>query len=209
MRTESRLFVATAAALLLIFAVVIAPAAPRPAAGGAQAQKAELPVLVTSCGQSPGPTQFEIFLKQLNMNFALQLDAGPADLAKGRGGVPYRTLIIVTGASLKGMGAAGVSIEEEIARIQALIAAARKQNIKVIGAHVEGMKRRAQGAAPGDNSDEMSIDAVCPLSSLLIVKKEGDEDGRFTAISKDKGIPMLAYDKNLELKTVLQNLFGK
>ncbi len=209
MRIHSRLFIATAAALLLLLAVVITPAAPRPATGGAQVQKADLPVLVTSCGQSPGPTQFEIFFKQLNMNFALQLDAGPADLAKGRAGVPYKSLIIVTGASLKGMGAAGVSIEEEVARIRALIAAAKKQNIKVIGAHVEGMKRRAQGADPGDNSDEISIDAVCPFSAMLIIKKEGDEDGRFTSISKDKGIPMLAYEKNLDLKTVLQNLFSK
>ena len=40
----------------------------------------------------------------------------------------------------------------------------------------------AQGAAPGDNSDEQSIDAVCPKSQVLLVRKDGDEDGRFTAI---------------------------
>ena len=29
---------------------------------------------------------------------------------------PYKTLIVVTGASLKGMGAAGVSMKDELAR---------------------------------------------------------------------------------------------
>jgi hypothetical protein len=115
----------------------------------------------------------------------------------------------VTGASLKGMGAAGVSINDELSRIKALIAEAKRQNIKIIGAHIEGMARRAQGAAPGDNSDEISIDAVCPFASLLIIKKDGDEDGRFTTISKDKNIPMIPFEKNLDLETVIKDLFGK
>lgn len=144
------------------------------------------------------------------MDYVYKLDASAADLnAKSPGGAPIKSVIIVTGASLKGMGAAGVSIEDEIGRIQALIAAAKKQNIKVIAAHIEGMKRRAQGASPGDNSDELTIDAVCPQASLLIIKKEGDEDGRFTTISKDKKIPMISYEKNLDLQNVLKDLFGK
>ena len=141
------------------------------------------------------------------MDYVYKLDATAADLTKA--GAPFKSVIIVTGASLKGMGAAGVSIDDEIARIRALIAAAKKANIKVIGAHIEGMTRRAQGAAPGDNSDELTIDAVCPQSSLLIVKKEGDEDGRFTTISKGKNIPMISYEKNMDLENVLKDLFGK
>ena len=42
-----------------------------------------------------------------------------------------------------------------------------------------------------------------------IVKKEGDEDGRFTTISKDKNIPILLFDKNMELENVLRDLFSK
>ena len=66
------------------------------------------------------------------------------------------------GASLKGMGAAGIAIEDELSRTAALIDEARKLRIKVIGAHIEGMKRRAQGADAGDTTDEQSIDAVAP-----------------------------------------------
>ncbi len=82
-------------------------------------------------------------------------------------------------------------------------------SLMLIGSHVEGMERRAQGAAPGDNSDELSIDAVCPKSALLIVRKDGDEDGRFTTISKAGKIPLILFEKYLELKDVLKNVYGK
>ena len=207
MKTDSRLLTTTIIFALLVLSVSLSLgwAQQKTAASAAAGPKLGLPILLTSCGQSPGPTQFKVFLDQLKMDYVQKLDATPADLAK----TPFKTLIIVTGASLKGMGAAGVSIDDEINRIKALIAAARKQNVKIIGAHVEGMKRRAQGADPGDNSDEVSIDAVCPFSSLLIVKKEGDEDGRFTTISKSKNIPMISFEKNLDLANVLKELFGK
>lgn len=211
MRTPFRMcFIATTTLLLL--SLLLAPAVSQQKAGAPVfgQQKAALPVLLTSCGQSPGPTQFEIFFKRLKMDYVLSLNATPADItAKAKSGTPFKSVIIVTGASLKGMGAAGVSIEDEIARIKALIAEAKKQNVKVIGAHIEGMARRAQGAAPGDNSDELTIDAVCPFASLLIVKKEGDSDRRFTTISMGKNIPMLAYDKNMDLENILKDLFSK
>ena len=143
--------------------------------------------------------------KKAGVQYMLKLDAEAADLASKS----YKTVIVVTGASLKGMGAAGVSINEEIARVEALIAAAKKQGITVIGAHVEGMSRRAAQAAPGDNSDEMSIDAVCPKANFIIVRKDGDTDGRFTTLSKTKKVPLIAYEKNMELADVLKNVFGK
>ena len=117
-------------------------------------------------------------------------------------------MIIVTGASLKGMGAAGVSMSEELNRTAALIEEARRQGLTIIGAHVEGMARRAQGAAPGDNSDEMSIDAVMPLSDLMIVRQDGNEDRRFTVISEGTGIPLILFEKNMKLGDVLTRVFG-
>jgi hypothetical protein len=172
--------------------------------------RAELPVLVTSCGQSNGPTTIKIVLQRLKMAFDIEPLATPETLqAKAKAGTPYKSLIITMGASLKGMGAAGIEIEDELARAAALIAEARKLGVKIIGAHTEGMKRRAQGAAAGDTTDEQSIDAVAPYANILVVLKEGNADGRFTAISQAKGIPLVEYERTLDLIPALEKLFAK
>jgi len=189
---------------LAVFVAVLAAVA---AAAGAQAPAptAQAPVLLTSCGQSPGPVKVQVFLKRLGIEHEYKTDATVKDLAGKR----FKSLIVVTGSSLKGMGAAGVSITEELQRTGALIAEAKKQGVMIIGAHVEGMERRAKNAAPGDNSDEQSIDAVCPLSQVMIVRKDGDEDGRFTTISKTKKIPLVTFEKNTDLSNVLKGLYAK
>ena len=174
------------------------------------AQTAEEPVILTSYGQTRGPVRLKIFMKRLGMDFEYSLLVTAKDLTDAKeAGKPYKTLVIVTGASLKGMGAAGVSIDDELARTKGLIAEARKQGIKVIGSHIEGMARRSQGASSGDNSDEQSIDAVCPNSDFMIVKKEGDSDGRFTTISKGKDIPLILFEMNTEINDVLKKVFTK
>ena len=146
-----------------------------------------------------------MFLKRLGIEYDYKADATDKDLASKK----YKTLIIVTGASLKGMGAAGVSMKDELTRTAAIIDAAKKGGVMLIGAHIEGMARRSQGAEAGDNSDEQSIDAVCPRSQALLIRKDGDEDGRFTAIAKKQNIPMIAFEKNLEIEGVLKTLFGR
>jgi hypothetical protein len=152
----------------------------------------------------------KVILQKLGLKYELNSLATPADLkAKSEAGTPYKSLIIVMGASLKGMGAAGISIDDELKRSAELIDEARKEGIKIIGAHIEGMKRRSQGAAAGDTTDEQSIDAVAPNSDLLIINKEGDSDGRFTAISRARNIPIIVVEKNLDLLTELGKLFGK
>jgi hypothetical protein len=181
-----------------------------PLAAQAPAPTAQLPVLLTSCGQSPGPERVKFFLNRLQIQHEFLAQATAQDLVKAQqGGKPYKALIVVTGASLKGMGAAGVSMPQELARTTALIAEARKQGITVIGSHVEGMARRAQGAAPGDNSDEQSIDAVMPNSAFMIIRKDGDEDGRFTRLSQGGKVPLLLFEKNMELGDLLGRVFGK
>jgi hypothetical protein len=189
--------------LLVIALACLAVAAPL-VAQPAASLKAQTPILLTSCGQSPGPARIKVFLQRQQIDYDLKDTATAKDLSAK----PYKTLIVVTGASLKGMGAAGVSIGDEIARVNALMAEARKKGMTVIGAHVEGMERRAKGAAAGDNSDEQSIDAVCPRSNFLIVRKDGDEDGRFTAFQK-KNVPVIFFEKNTELAEVLKRTFAK
>ena len=91
-----------------MFAVVIAALAAFGPAPEALAQaappRAQAPVLVTSCGQSPGPLKLTVFLKRLGIEHDYKTDATDKDIASKK----YKTVIVVTGASLKGMGAAGV-----------------------------------------------------------------------------------------------------
>ena len=176
-------------------------------AGVLQAQespvKAELPVLLTSCGQSPGPERVKFFLGRLDMEYEFLEQATAQHLIDGS----FKSILIVTGASLKGMGAAGVSMRDELERTEALIAEAERRGITIIGAHVEGMARRAQGAAAGDNSDEQSIDAVMPKSQLMVVREDGNEDLRFSIISENSGIPLVLFEKNMQLGEVLGSIF--
>jgi hypothetical protein len=197
-------------AVVLVIAALAIVAAPVLLAGQAGQPKAETPVLITSCGQSPGPTTIKVVLQRLKLAYDIDPLATPAVLqSKAQAGTPYKSLIIVMGASLKGMGAAGISIDDELKRAAALIAEARKEGVLIIGAHVEGMKRRAQGAAAGDTTDEQSIDAVAPNSDLLLVYKEGNADGRFTAISKAKNIPLIEVEKMMDLIPALEKLYAK
>lgn len=176
--------------------------------------KAELPVLITSCGQSPGATMLKVIFMRMELEaqpkpYEINMMATANDLKSAKdAGTPYKSLIIVMGASLKGMGAAGISMDDEISRTESLIAEARNQGIKIIGAHIEGIKRRAQGAAVGDNTDEQSIDTVAPNSQLLIVRKDGNEDDRFTLIAREKNIPLILVEKNLDLLEELKKIYG-
>ncbi len=177
-------------------------------AGQAQAPKASPPILLTACGQSPDTSTMKVVIQKSKIPYDLVELATVQDLVKKKSsGAPYKTIIILMGASLKGMGAAGISIDDEIKRTSELMDAARRDKVMVIGAHIGGMKRRAQGAAVGDNTDELSIDAVAPKSDLLIVLKEGNEDGRFTVIAKQKKIPMIEVEKNLDLIPEIEKLF--
>lgn len=200
----------TAGVLLLLLAVI-----PARAEAEGEGPKADLPVLITSCGQSPGPALLKVIFMKADLEYepaAYEVNplATAEDLAAAKeAGTPFKSVIIVMGASLKGMGAAGISMDDELARTAELIREIRDQDITLIGAHIEGMKRRAQGAEAGDNTDEQSIDAVAPNSDFLIVKRDGDEDGRFTVISRDKNIPMVTVDKNLDLVDEIKTIFQK
>jgi len=164
--------------------------------------KSELPFVVTTCGQSPGALMVWVLCKQI------KLPCDRADLlkvedlkSKFEEGNPYKTLLITTGTSMKGMGAAGVDIDYEVARIKAVIEEAKKEGILIIGAHIEGMARRV------DATDAASIALVIPESNLLLVREDSNEDGYFTKVAEEKGIPIITFKETLDLAEVFKKLF--
>ena len=165
--------------------------------------KIELPLAVTTCGQSPGALMVWVLCKQI------KLPCDREDLLKAENlkakqdeGNPYKTLIITTGTSMKGMGAAGVDIDYEIARVKAIIEEAKKEGVLIIGAHIEGMARRV------DETDAASIALVIPQSNLLLIREDSNEDGYFSKEAERLNIPLITFKETLDLTEVFKTLFA-
>jgi hypothetical protein len=94
-----------------------------------------------------------------------------------------KTLILVIGGSSKGLGAAGISVEDEMKRTQALVSQAQALSMKIIAVHVGGEARR------GSLSDGFIKYAV-PLADYVIVVSDGDKDGLITGLANDAKIPI-------------------
>lgn len=157
---------------------------------------AEGPILITSAGQSPGGMIFQVLCKRNKIESEYWTLASAENLKN------FKTLIIVIGSSLKGMGSAGISMEDELIRIENLIKEARKQKMLIIGAHIEGEARRG-GHCEG------AISFVAPRVDYLIVRSDGNKDGRFDLISTKKEIPMTVIEETLELDNLLKEMFLK
>lgn len=192
----------------------------------AQTPKAKLPILTTSAGQSNDVTTVNIVLEEAGIGFdycdvpgvdMLAAGVGLADKESGPGfhveiytdfakfpkGTPYKTVIYAIGASLKGMGASGLTIETEEARLKKLIDHCKKNKIFIIAVHAGGTALR--GASGSDN--ERMIDAIAPSADYIIVTKDSNKDGRFTAISQSKNIPLTEVDYALDLVDLFKQVF--
>jgi len=125
------------------------------------------------------------------------------DLARFPKGTAYETVIFAIGASLKGMGASGLTLETEEARLKKILDTCRKNKILIVAAHIGGESKR--GAPKSDN--ERMIDAVAPFVDYLIVTKDSNKDGRFTAIAKAGNIPLSEVDYALGVVDLLKQAF--
>jgi hypothetical protein len=160
------------------------------------------PVAITTCGQSPGALMVKLIFNRANLeNYhddLLTAEYLKEQAAQGQG---FKTLVITTGTSMKGMGAAGTDINVEIARIGKLIGEAKEQGMTVIGAHIEGMGRRV------DHTDALSIETVCNQADVLMVIDDSDSDGYFTELAAKMEIPLLKAPQALNFAELLKELF--
>jgi nitrogen regulatory protein PII len=98
------------------------------------------------------------------------------------------------------MGSAGVSINQELDRINNLINQAKKMGMTVIGCHTEGQARRG-------GYDEDIINQIAPKMNYLIVRNDGNTDGIFNKIAEKGNIPITFIDKTSELVQVFAAMF--
>jgi len=154
----------------------------------------EQPFLLTSAGQNADVQMAAVLAKRAGLNYTLSKLATAKDLEK------MKTLALVLGASLKGLGAAGLDMDKENDRIAALITEAQKANIAILCLHLGGEARR------GAQTDELISD-ILPLARMAIVVKSGNADGIFTKICQAKNIPLVEVEKTADALTPLKNAF--
>ena len=147
---------------------------------------AETPALITSAGQSADASML--------CDIETSIGADSFDTSA------YKTLIIGVGGSQKGLGAAGVDADVEQERVDAVVAKAEEADMTIIVAHIGGSARR------GELSDGF-ISAVSPKADYLLVVAGGDDDGLFTQIASENGIPMDTVETLADVGTVLPKAF--
>ncbi|MBP1767612.1 MAG: hypothetical protein H6P98_1727 [Candidatus Aminicenantes bacterium] len=167
---------------------------PIPANGQETVGVFEQPMLITSAGQNAEVQIAAVLAKRAGLNYTLSKQATAADLQN------MKTLVLVLGTSLKGLGAAGLDLDKERERVMSLVTAAQKNQLPVVCLHLGGESRR------GQQTDDL-ITETLPLAKMLIVVKSGNGDGFFTKICQSKGIPLIEVEKTADAQLPLQKAF--
>ena len=157
----------------------------------------EQPVLITSAGQSAEVQIASVLAKRAGIAATLDKLASAAVLQKD----PPKTIILVLGVSMKGLGAAGLDTEEEKSRISALVKEASKQSIPILSLHLGGEARR------GELSDAL-IEEYIPISSAVLFVKSGNSDFLLSSICQKHSIPWYEVGRAAEALAPLKKLFG-
>ncbi len=135
-------------------------------------------IVLTPFGQSPDAMMVRVVLKKLGVDGRLE------KLLQADGFQDEKLLIVVVAGSSKGLGAAGIDKDAEVARMQAVAGEARASGTKVLVMHIGGKGRR------GKLTDEFIVEAV-PMADRLIVVEGGDHDGLFTTLAGEAGVDLL------------------
>jgi len=196
------------------------------AAGQTAVPKVGLPVLTTSAGQSTDVTTLNIVLDEAGVPYDYcdvptpemvadgvglgGRESGPGfhvesttDKAKFPAGTPYKAVVFAIGASLKGMGASGLTLDSEEARLKKVIDYCKSKKIFVMAVHIGGESKRG----PSGSDNERMIDAVAPYADYIVVTKDSNKDGRFTKIAQAKKIPLSEIDYALGLVDIVKQVF--
>jgi len=193
---------------------------------GEETPTAQLPVLTTSAGQSADVNTLNVIMEQAGVKYdycdvptAEMLNSGvglggkksgegfhveiTTDMEKFKKGTPYKTVIFAIGASLKGMGASGLTVEDEIKRLKSLVDFCKKNKISIIAIHAGGEARRG----PAGSNNEKMIDTIAPFADYIIVVNASNKDGRFSKIAKDKNIPISEVKYALGIVKLMKDVF--
>ena len=154
--------------------------------GGQSLAAEESPeILITSIGQSADARMINVLATRAEIETVYEQIASP-EIIKD-----FKIVIAVVGGSSKGLGAAGIDQNDEIARTKELIQEIKVRDVKLLVMHIGGENRR------GALSDAF-LDETVPYADYLIIVKSGNMDNYFTNISKEKEIPLEIVDKIID-----------
>ena len=164
------------------------------------------PMLITNAGQGPGGKMTRQIVADsgfvLDQEFFYISEPEPENLPAGK----YSCLLVVIGSTDKGLGASGITIDDEIERLERMLAHAKSINLPIIAILMESDKR----SKIPTNANERCIDLVCPQSEWMIVVKQGNTDNRFDELSAKYNIPLTVYSKApMDLMTIFKQMLPK
>lgn len=164
------------------------------------------PFMITNAGQGPGGKMGRLLVSRagtltededfyyVDVPYAADVDARD-----------YSAIVIVIGSTDKGLGATGITIDQEIARVDEVVARANEKGVPVIAVMLEKDKR----SDVKTNANERCIDAVCPHASWMIVTADVNTDGRYDAFKAENGTPLTVLDSSMDFISVVQQAFVK
>ncbi|HPV59347.1 MAG TPA: DUF6305 family protein, partial [Rectinema sp.] len=113
--------------------------------------------------------------------------------------------MVIIGSSDKGLGASGITIDQEIARLQRIVKASKEMKLPIIAVLLEKDKR----SNVATNPNERCIDTICPYAEWMIVVKDGNTDKRFDKIKEKYHIPLTIIDNAIDFTSLCKQVFIK
>lgn len=137
------------------------------------------PGVLSSIGQASDIAVVKVLLNtKLKLGLEVKPLLQPDELAG------QKLLVVVVGASTKGLGAAGLDIDKEMARARTLLETARAQGIGIIALHTGGQSRR------GKTTDDL-ITLVVSQADYTVVMAGGNKDRIFNLAAAGRGTPVV------------------
>ena len=155
----------------------------------------EKPILITSAGQSADANIVQTLCTKSGVVAEINATASADDLSG------YKTLIIASGGSSKGLGAAGINADQELERVNAVIDAAKESGMKIVVMHIGG------GARRGELSDKFIADPFNAADAAIVVSS-GDSDGMIRGILAENSVPSAYVDEQVDCVDCLTTLFS-
>lgn len=192
--------------VLVLCALMTIPMCASAAISGDAVMNYGTPFMITNAGQGPGGKMGRLLATRAGTLVEDQdffyVDVPYAADVTAR---DYSAIIIIIGSTDKGLGATGITIDQEIARVNEVVAAAKEANVPVVAVMLEKDKR----SDVSTNANERCIDAVCPGASWMVVLNDVNTDGRYDAFKTANGTPLTLLDSSMDFVELIKQAFVK